>query len=92
MANALQRKTNKADFDTKLSKIEQALMLETTGNGTTMLERLNSLEKKLEDAKTSLDLSFEERLSKKLITVEDELKRMCKRDMQRVDTELLILN
>ena len=39
-----------------------------------------------------MDLAFEEKLSKKVNQVEDGLKKQCTRDMQRVDTELLILN
>ena len=57
-----------------------------------MLERLNELEKQVEDTRTQMDLNFDEKLSKKVNQVEDELKKICTRDMQRVDTELLILN
>ena len=92
MANALQRKANKVDLESKLSKIESALQLNTTGNGKTLLERLNDLEKSLQDQTTHLDLTFDERLSKKLNMVEAEMKKILTRDMQRVDTELLILN
>ena len=92
MANALQRKANKVDLESKLGKIESALQLNTTGNGKTLLERLNGLEKSLQDQTTHLDLTFDEKMSKKLNTVEAEIKKICTRDMQRVDTELLILN
>ena len=92
VANALQRKANKVDLESKLGKIEQALQLNTTGNGKTLLERLNDLEKSLQDQTTHLDLTLDEKMSKKLNTVEAEIKKICTRDMQRVDTELLILN
>ena len=67
-------------------------MLGTTGNGKTIIDRLNELEKQIEDSRCQQDLAFDEKLSRKVNQVEDEMKKICTRDMQRVDTELLILN
>ena len=39
-----------------------------------------------------MDLTLDEKLSRKINQLEDNLKKLCTRDMQRVDTELLILN
>jgi len=49
-----------------LNKIESALLLNTTGNGKTIIDRLNELEKTLHDAKTQLDLSVDEKLSRRV--------------------------
>ena len=68
------------------------MMLGTTGNGKTIIDRLNEIEQKIEDSRCQMDLAFDEKLSRKVNQVEDELKKICTRDMQRVDTELLILN
>ena len=68
------------------------MMLETTGNGKTIIDKLNELEKQIEDSRCQQDLAFDEKLSRKVNQVEDEMKKICTRDMQRVDTELLILN
>ena len=76
VANALQRKANKVDIDPKLANIDSVLMLNTTGNGKTLLDRLNALEGSLEDFKTQIDLSFDSKLSRKVNGVEDELKKI----------------
>ena len=68
------------------------MLLSTTGNGKTLIEKLNEMERSLEDAGTRLDLSLEEKLQKKVNLLEDELKKVCTRDMKRTETELLILN
>ena len=67
-------------------------MLNTTGNGKTLLDKMKELEKSLEDNRTQLELNFDEKLSKKVNILKGELKKIQTRDMQRVDTELLILN
>ena len=92
VANALQRKANKTDIDTKMAKIEGALLLNTTGNGKSVVERLSEIEKAVEDCVMQIDLSLDEKISKKVNTLEDEMKKICTRDMKRVETELLILN
>ena len=38
------------------------MLLSTTGNGKTLIEKLNEMERSLEDAGTRLDLSLEEKL------------------------------
>ncbi len=92
MANALQRKANKADFEPRLAKIEQALTMSTSKDGQSLIERLNEIEKNLQDTKTFVDLRVDEKLSKKLNLLESDLKRLGTRDMMRLDNELLILN
>ena len=66
MANALQRKVNKTDLDPTIKRIESALLLNTTGNGQTIFDRLKDLETALYDAKTHQDLAFDEKLSKRI--------------------------
>jgi len=41
---------------------------------------------------TQVGLSLDEKLSKKMNAAESSLKKVCTRDMQRVDSELLIMN
>ena len=79
-------------MEPKIANLESVLLLGTTGNGKTLMDRLNDLEKSIEDSRLQMDLSFDERLSKKVNSLENDLKKLCTRDMQRVDTELLILN
>ena len=40
------------------------MLLSTTGNGKTLIEKLNDLEKSLDDANTRLDLTLDEKLTK----------------------------
>ena len=100
VANALQRKANKADAEPRLAKIEATLMLGSGGtsvaavgtNGKSLSDRIDELEKNLEDTRTSLELALDEKVSKKVNAAEATLKKVCTRDMQRVDSELLIMN
>ena len=100
VANALQRKANKADAEPRLAKIEAQLMFGASGtsvaasgqNGKSLSDRIDELEKNLEDSRTALELALDEKVSKKVNTAEDSLKKLCTRDMQRVDSELLIMN
>ena len=50
VANALQRKANKVDVEPKIANLESVLMLGTMGNGKTIVDRLNDLEKSIEDS------------------------------------------
>lgn len=63
-----------------------------SGNGKSVVDRLNDMEKNIEDWRCQSDLAFDEKLGKKMNALEADLKKICTRDMQRVDTELLILN
>lgn len=100
VANALQRKANKADAEPRLAKVEAQLMFGASGttvaacshNSKSLSDRIDELEKNLEDTRTALELSLDEKVSKKVNTAEDSLKKLCTRDMQRVDSELLIMN
>lgn len=51
-------------------------MLNTTGNGKTLLDKMKDLEKSLEDNRTQLELNFDEKLSKKVNILESELKKI----------------
>ena len=68
-------------MEPKIANLESILLLGTTGNGKTIMDRLNDLEKSIEDSRLQTDLTFDEKLSKKVNSLENDLKKLCTRDM-----------
>ena len=89
VANALQRKANKVDAEPRLAKIEAQLMFSSSTNsaaavgssGKSLSDRIDELEKNLEDTRTALELALDEKISKKVNIAEETLKKVCTRDM-----------
>ena len=66
-------------------------MLLSTGKGT-VIEKMNEMERRLDDSKTQIDLRLEEKLNRKVNEVEDSCKKQLTRDYQRLNEEMLNLN
>jgi len=92
VANALQRKANKNEVEPRIANLEAVVLPKSGKSVHTPLDTLNECLKNLEDRMTEFDLKIDEKVAKKVNFVEDSLKKVTARDMQRVDTELLILN
>ena len=54
-------------------------MLLSTGKGT-VIEKMNEMERRLDDSKTQIDLRLEEKLTRKVNEVEESCKKQLTRD------------